>query len=80
MERKSEIVAIPNKYKDIFDDLINILDTESLDYLDSLNRPKLIDKGSRNMPKSRGNLPTFLEEDCLDKNISIMLLELVPKI
>ena len=81
MGEKSEITAIFNKYKDTLDDLIDSSDTESLDHPDSPNRPGLMNtKGSRNAPKSRNGLPTFLEEDCLDKDISITSLELIPKI
>ena len=77
---KSEIAAIPNKYKDILDDLINNSNIESPDYLNFLNYLGLIDKGSCNASKFRDSSPTFLEEDCLDNNISITLLELAPKI
>ena len=63
MEWKSKIMAILNKYKDTLDDFIDSSDTESLDYLDSLNWPKLIDKGSRNPLKCTDDLATFLEED-----------------
>ena len=79
-EEKSEIEAIFNKYKNTFDDLIDSLDIESLDHLDSLNWPGLIDKGSRNAPKSKDGSPTFLEKDCLDKDISIISLESTLKI
>ena len=50
------------------------------DHLDFMNWSKVINKESRNMPKSRNGLPTFLEKDYLDKNISIMSLKLAPKI
>ena len=79
-ERKSEIMAIFNKYKNTLDDLIDSLDIEFLDHPDFINRPRFIDKRSDNMPKSRGNLPTFLDEDYLNKNVPIMLLEPAPKI
>ena len=75
MEEKSEIMVIPNKYKDTLDDLIDSSDIESPNHLDSSNRAKLIDKESHNAPKSKDNSLTFLEEDYLDENISIMLLE-----
>ena len=80
-EEKSKITATPNKYKDTLNDFIDSSDTESLDHLDSPNWPGLIDtKGSRNVAKSRDNSPTFLNEDRLDKDISITLLEPAPKI
>ncbi len=79
-ERKSEIAAIFNKYKDILDNFIHSSDTESPDRPDSLNRPGLIDKRSHNTPRSRSDSSTFLEEDCLDENVPVMSLELVPKI
>ena len=75
-----EIVAIPNKYKNTLHDLIDSLDTEFSNYLNFANRAELINKGSYNAPKSRDSLPTFLEKDCLDENISITLLEPAPKI
>ncbi len=73
-------MAIPNKYKDTLDDLIDSSDTESLDHPNSPNRPGLIDKGSRNALKFRGGSPIFVEEDRLDEDVSIMSLEPVPKI
>ena len=79
-KRKSEITAIFNKYKNIFDDLIDSSNTKSPDYPDFLNRPRLIDKGLHNALKSKNSSPTFLEEDCLDKNSLNMSLKLIPKI
>ena len=80
-EGKFEIAAIFNKYKDTLDDLIDSSDTKSPDYSDSPNWPGLIDtKGSRNAPKSKDGSPTFLEEDCLDEDLLIMLLEPASKI
>ncbi len=76
-EEKSEIVAIPNKYKDTLNDLIDNSDTESPDRPDSPDRPGLIDKGSRNAPRSRGSSPTLSEEDRLDEDVQ---LEPAPKI
>ena len=80
VEEKSEITAIPNKYKDTLDNLIDSSDIEFPYYLDFLNQLELIDKGSRNMPKSKDNSPTFLEKDCLDKNILNTSLESALKI
>lgn len=37
VEKKSEITAILNKYKDTLDDLINSSDTESSNQLESLH-------------------------------------------
>ena len=81
-EGKSEIAAILNKYKDTLDDLIDSLDTESPNQPESLDWLGPIDKGTRNVPRSRGTLPSFLEEekDRLDENIFVTLLELLPKI
>ncbi len=79
-EGKFEIVAIPNKYKDTFDDLIDSLDTEFPDQSNSPDRPELIDKGSHNMPRSRNDSLTFSEEDCLNKDVLVTLLDLTPKI
>ncbi len=73
-------MAIPNKYKNTLDDLIDSSDTESLDWPNSPNRPGLIDKGSHNAPRSKGGSPTLLEEDCLDEDVPITSLEPAPKI
>ena len=69
----SEIIAIPNRYKDTLSDLIDSSDAESLDWL----RP--IDKVSRNTPMSEGSPTELLEGDCLDKDISNGSLRLAPK-
>ncbi len=79
-EGRSEIAAIPNKYKDTLDDLIDSSDTESQDRPNSPNRPGLIDKGSRNTPRSRGGSPTLSEEDRLDEDVPVTSLEPAPKI
>lgn len=79
-KKKSEIVIIQNKYKDILDDFINSSDTKFLDQLDFLNQLKLIDRKLYNAFKSRNSLLTLLKEDCLDKDILVILLELAPKI
>lgn len=79
-EEKSEIVAISNKYKNIFNDLMNCLDTESSDWPDFSDWPGLIDKRLRNALRSIGNLSTLLEKDCLDKDILVTSLKPVPKI
>ncbi len=76
-EGKSEIAAIPKKYKDTLDDFINSSDMKFPDKPDSPDWPRLIDKGSRNAPKSKDDSPTLLEEDRLDKDVP---LELAPKI
>ena len=77
---KSKIPAILNKYRNTHDDLINSSDIESLNHPNSSNWPRLIDKESHNTLKFRGGLSTFLEEDYLDEDVSIMLLESAPKI
>ena len=69
-----------NNYKNTFYDFIDSSDTESADYSNSLNWPKLIDKKLYNARKSRDNSPTFLKKDCLNNDILIMSLEPVPKI
>lgn len=56
-KRNFEIVAIPNRYKDILDNLINSSDLESPDW------SKLIDKKSHNIPKFGGSLIGFLKEE-----------------
>ena len=73
-------MAIPNKYKDTLDDLIDSSDIKSPDHPNSPNRQGLIDKGSRNVLKSRNSSPTFLEEDYLNEDILITSLEPAPKI
>lgn len=60
-EKNSEIIAIFNRYKNTLDDFIESSNLES--------PPKLIDKGSRNAPKSRGGLTGLLEKDYLDKDM-----------
>ena len=78
MEGKSKIAVIPNKYKDTLDNLINSLDIESLDQPESADRPGTIDKGIRNLPRSRSALSSLLENDCLDKDALVTLLERAP--
>ena len=80
VEKKSEIVAIFNKYKDTLDNLINSLNTDPLDHTNSPNWLGLIDEGSRNTSKFRDSSPTFLKKNCLDEHILIILLEPTPKI
>ncbi len=79
-EEKSEIAAIPNKYKDTLDDLIDSSNTESQDRPNSSDWPGLIDKGLRNTSRSRNGSPTLLEEDRLDEDVPVTSLELAPKI
>lgn len=73
MKKKSGITAILNKYKNTFNDLIDSSDTKSP------NWPTLIRKGSRNAPRSKGNIMGFSEEDCFDKDVLDTLLELILK-
>ncbi len=79
-EGKSEIEAIPNKYKDTLDNLIDSSDIKSPDRPNSPDRPALIDKGSRNTPKSRSGSSTLSDEDCFNENVLVMSLESIPKI
>lgn len=79
-ERKSEIITILKKDKDIFDDLINSSNIESSARRNSLDRPRQIDKGLCNAPRSKGNLLIVLEENYLDENVLFKLLELVSTI
>lgn len=73
-------MAIPNKYKNILDDLIDSLDIKSLDQPESLDWLEPIDKGICNTLKFRSASPSLLEEDCLDENILVTVLERTPKI
>lgn len=57
-------MAICNRYKDTLDHFINNSDIESP------NSPGLIDKRSRNTPKSEGSLTGVLEGNYLDKDVS----------
>lgn len=83
-EEKSEIVVILNKYNNTLDDLIESSDTEFLDWLESLDQPKslnrlgLVDKRTRNTPRSRDSSPTLLKEDCND--VSVISFEWASKI
>ena len=75
-------MAIPNKYKDTLDDLIDSSDIKSPDQPESPDWLGLIDKGIRNASRSRGASPSLLEaeEDCLDKDVLVTSLKLAPKI
>ena len=75
VDGKSEITAISNKYKDIFDDLINSSDTEFLYQPEFPDWPGLIDNGTRNTPRSRGTLLSLFEDNCLNKNILFIAFE-----
>ena len=66
-------MAIPNKCKDILDDLIDSLDIEFL------NWPRLIDKGPHNTLKSESSLTKLLEEDYLNKDSLDKSSRLAPK-
>ena len=72
-------MVISNKYKDTLDDFISS-DIKLLDWLDFPNRPKLIDKGSQNVFKSRGGSRSILQENYLDKDVSVTSLEPMLKI
>lgn len=62
-KEKSEIVAICNRYKSIFDNLIDCLHSKSSDRLG------LIDQGSRNIPRSESNSMRLSKRVCLDQNV-----------
>ena len=79
VEGRSEIAAIPNKYKNTLDNLIDSSNTKFLNQSESLDRLGPIDKGTHNVPRYRGTSPSLLEEDCLDKNVLVTFLELAPK-
>lgn len=66
-----------NKYKNTFNDLINSSNTEFPYYLNWLG---LMNKRSHNIVKFKVNLPIFFKEDCLNKNVFVMSLELKLKI
>ncbi len=74
-EGKSEIAAIPSKYKDTLDDLIDSSDEKSPDQLGPIH------KGSRNALRSKGSSIGLLEGDCcLDsEDVSDTSLGLAPK-
>ena len=69
----SEIVVIPNQYKDTLDDLIDSSDLESSD------RAGPIDERSRNAHMSEDSLAHFSKGNCLDKNLSDRSSRLAPK-
>ena len=79
VERKSEIMAISNKYNNTLDNLIDSSDTEFPDQLESLNWPRLTEKKTRNTPRSKNASPRLLEEDCLDEDVLVTALERAPK-
>ena len=61
---KFEIMAIRNRYKDTFDDLINTLDLESPDWLAPIN------EGSRDVSRSANSSTKLLKGRWLYKDIS----------
>lgn len=72
-EGSSELVAIPNRYKDTLDDLMDSSDTKSPD------RPGPIDKGSRNAPRFEGSSMGLSEKDCLNEDVLNRSSGLTPK-
>ena len=74
-------MAIPNKYKDTLDDLIDSLDTEFPDQPEFPDQLGPFDKGTRNAPRSRGASLSLSEkeEDCLDDDVLVTSLKLSPK-
>lgn len=68
MEENIEILAIFNKYKDPFDDLINSLNKEFY------NWPRLNDKRSHKAPRFKNNSRGFLKgEDRSDRSSWLVL-------
>ena len=59
IKKKSKIMAISNKYKDILNHFINSLDIQFLDWLNFLNWPKQINQKSYNIFKSKNSLWIF---------------------
>ena len=78
-EGKSKIAAIPNKYKDTLDNLIDSSDTEFPDQSEFPNWPEPIDKGTCNLLRCRDTSLSLLEEDCLDEYVLVTALEWAPK-
>lgn len=74
VRKKSEIVAILDKYKNTLNNFINNLNTKSTNCL------KLIDKKISNMPNFKSSLLTSLEKNCKNENTLVILFELLPKI
>ena len=72
--KNSEIVAIPNQYKNTLDDFIDNLDLKLPDWAGP------IDEKSRNAPMSENSLADFLGKDCLDEDLLDKLSQLAPKI
>lgn len=57
-------MAIFYKYKDILNDLINSLDIKCLNWLETLNWLRQIDKETCNTPRSKSSLLNFLKKNC----------------
>ena len=74
-------MAIPNKYKDTLDDLIDSSNIESSDQPESPDWLGPIDKGKYNSPKFRGTSSSLFEEEknCLDEDVLVTSLELASK-
>lgn len=66
-------MAIFNKYKDTLDNFIDNSDPESL------NKVRLIDERSYNVPRSENSLTDLWEGDCLDEDILDRSSRLAPK-
>lgn len=66
-------MAIPNKYKDAFNNFIDISD------LESSNWPWSIDKGSHNVFRSKSSSTKLLKAYCLYKDVSDSLVRQVPE-
>lgn len=61
--KNSEIMTIPNRYKDTLDNFINSSNSKFSDW------PRSIDKRSYNILKFKNSLIGFLRENCLNKNV-----------
>lgn len=78
VEEKSEIIAIFNKYKDTFDNLIDSSHTKSPDWLEFPNWSGPMNKDTCNISRSRNDSTNLSEKDC--KYVLIILYEQVPNI
>lgn len=80
VKKKFEIIILPKRYEDSLDELVESLDIDSLDWTNSLNLLRVIDKRSCNVYKFRSDLLTLIKVHCLDDNIKVISLELTSKI
>lgn len=73
-------MAIFNKYKNTFNNLVVSLNTEFLNQLNSRDWLRLIDKRIRNAPRYKDDSSPLLKKNYFDKDILIMLLKMSLKI